>query len=241
MTKAFSLKEQIEVFNRSYIIRDDGCWEWQKATFTSFGYKYGRGILGRYPSGKCKPENAHRISYAIHNGELIPGMHIHHKCRNTLCVNPDHLEQLTPGQHMLENIGSAAWKALNSTHCKNGHEFSAERNKKNWRVCSVCQKNSSRKFKETKRFDRFSQERKFRSPQAEKTHCKLGHPYSGDNLSWRHAKHGSCRVCRTCGYIKSKYAYEKNMGRAVHGFSEFLENWEKYGLKQDPKMARFNT
>lgn len=43
--------------------------------------------------------NAHRVSYALHNGELIPGFHIDHLCRNRSCINPNHLEQVTPEEN----------------------------------------------------------------------------------------------------------------------------------------------
>lgn len=37
----------------------------------------------------------HRLSYALFNGPLVPGMQVHHLCFNRRCVNPDHLKLLT--------------------------------------------------------------------------------------------------------------------------------------------------
>ena len=37
----------------------------------------------------------HRISYALHVGELVPDMVIDHLCRNRACWCPAHLEQIT--------------------------------------------------------------------------------------------------------------------------------------------------
>ena len=40
-------------------------------------------------------ELAHRWSFKHHFGKLTPGMVVHHKCENTLCVNPIHLKEIT--------------------------------------------------------------------------------------------------------------------------------------------------
>jgi hypothetical protein len=39
---------------------------------------------------------AHRWSYRYHVGPLIDGLHLDHLCRVRNCVNPYHLEQVTP-------------------------------------------------------------------------------------------------------------------------------------------------
>lgn len=237
MPKLMTLDDQISRFNSGYKILENGCWEWLGKTMTSNGFTYGRTPFGRYPDGRVKIAFAHRVSYELHNGELISGHHIHHKCENPLCVNPKHLKQLTPREHMIVSHGSRANKALLASHCVNGHLLGGENisnNSRGWRTCKTCRNNRARGYKSTKRFDRFTQERVYESSQANKTHCPLGHPYSGNNLKWENRKCGWTRSCKTCVYIKSKFAYEKRMGRAINGIREFLENWQKYGLKQDP-------
>jgi hypothetical protein len=39
------------------------------------------------------------LAYEHYVGPLIEGHHIHHKCCNDICVNPDHLQQVTPKEH----------------------------------------------------------------------------------------------------------------------------------------------
>jgi HNH endonuclease len=66
---------------------DDECWTWLKGK-TSRGY----GVFwfdGRHPG------YAHRIAYKLFYGEVPNGMEIDHKCRNSSCCNPNHLEAVT--------------------------------------------------------------------------------------------------------------------------------------------------
>jgi hypothetical protein len=68
------------------------CWEWT-AALTKDGYGQAR------RSGKNV--KAHRHVYQVLVGPLAPGVQqLDHLCRVRRCVNPDHLEPVTP----LENI-----------------------------------------------------------------------------------------------------------------------------------------
>src|SRR5258708_1151907 len=51
-------------------------------------------------------EKPYRVAYQLRNGDLRSGNHVHHKCENCACVNPHHLVQLTPEEHV------AAHKAI---------------------------------------------------------------------------------------------------------------------------------
>jgi len=69
---------------------DDECWIWH-GTLTK-----GYGVLSRGGKGLGNVR-AHRAAY-----ELLIGPNpdnLHHVCRNKACVNPAHLERVTPGEH----------------------------------------------------------------------------------------------------------------------------------------------
>lgn len=87
------------------------CWVWHGAT-NPRGY----GNI----TYQQRTHKAHRFIYEWVVGPIPDGLTLDHLCRNTLCVNPEHLEPVT----MVENIrrGTRATK----TECKQGHEYTPE-------------------------------------------------------------------------------------------------------------------
>ncbi|GAA3882836.1 HNH endonuclease [Haloarcula argentinensis] len=65
----------------------EDCWEWQAARSDS-GFGNGRGYGQFKFDGSMR--NAHRIAYALENGDP-EGELVLHKCDNPGCVNPSHL------------------------------------------------------------------------------------------------------------------------------------------------------
>ena len=63
--------------------------------------------------------NTHRFAWELLVGPIPPGLHLDHLCRNPPCVNPDHLEPVTPRENHLRSPISHVSK----THCVNGHRF----------------------------------------------------------------------------------------------------------------------
>jgi hypothetical protein len=70
-------------WSRVSICHQTGCWNWTGGT------------NGKYPTMGGGNGYMHRFAYETFVCEISPNMHIDHKCCNTLCVNPNHLQQVT--------------------------------------------------------------------------------------------------------------------------------------------------
>lgn len=68
------------------------CWVWRLDVNKATGY-------GRI-SIHCKTHLAHRLYYERYRGPIPQGTHTDHLCRVKLCVNPDHLEVVTPAENI---------------------------------------------------------------------------------------------------------------------------------------------
>ncbi len=115
----------------------DDCWNWI-ATTSSNGYGRFR-VNGSYVQ-------AHRWAYENQVGPIPAGLQIDHLCRTRSCINPKHMEPVTPQVNTLRGIRSRVRK----THCKRGHEFT-ENNTYNrpdrpGRRCLKCHRRAGRRY-----------------------------------------------------------------------------------------------
>lgn len=119
------------------------CWTWT-AHKTPMGYGQ-IGVAGHRVA--C----AHRVSYELLVGTIPEGLHLDHLCRNPSCVNPMHLEPVTPGENVRR--GNAGKRYAERTHCPHGHPYD-EDNTYVWRGgrhCRTCNNNRTRAYKARKR------------------------------------------------------------------------------------------
>ena len=97
-----------------------GCWLWTASTRgPSSDFQYGQIRVG------TQVLTAHRVVYELVVGPVEDGMVLDHLCRNTLCVNPAHVEPVTQRVNVRRGVGTAAENAR-KTHCDRGHAMTGE-------------------------------------------------------------------------------------------------------------------
>lgn len=70
-----------------------GCWLWT-GSISSTGYG-----THTYSGPSRRTVLAHRMVYELHRGTIPVGHDLDHLCRVTRCVNPSHLEPVTPAEN----------------------------------------------------------------------------------------------------------------------------------------------
>jgi len=118
---------------------NSGCWI---CTYATGGKGYARlPVNGRLAT-------AHRVSYELSCGPIPKGYEIDHLCRNKLCVNPGHLEAVTPQENVRRAVLSRE-KERGGT-CPKGHPLNGGNSvlsTKGIRRCRECQNIRQRRYR----------------------------------------------------------------------------------------------
>lgn len=169
-----------ERFEQKFIPEpNSGCWLWNASSNTD-----GYGLF--FFNGKIK--SAHQFSFSKRYG-YIPsnGKEIDHICRNRMCVNPEHLREVT---HK-ENMENAIFFLSLKTHCPSGHPYSGKNvrfNKNGSRACRTCERNKMRLRRDSK----------FVGPwNRGKTHCIRGHEFNEENTAVAKDGRRGCKICKS--------------------------------------------
>ena len=125
---------------------NSGCWLWLGAG-SEDGY-------GHFHMQDLNLVMAHRAAWMLLVGPIPDGLQLDHLCRVRCCVNPAHLEPVTPKVN-LERAwwpkgrgGSEKWET-----CLRGHPLSGIRRAKGSqrRACRECARRLMREYRERKR------------------------------------------------------------------------------------------
>lgn len=153
---------------------------------------------------------AHRTVYEALRGPIPDGFQIDHTCHNgdmscpggetcmhRRCVNPDHLEAVTPRQNQRRSHATVSGKHAAKTECVNGHAFTPEniywRPDDGTRACRQC-----------------GRERRDRSkggppPESVREYCRNGHRMTEDN-TYIYGRLAQCRACKREARTRRKAA-----------------------------------
>lgn len=138
LTKGMSDSQKLDFYSMPE--PNTGCWIWTAScSIEGYGHVFMRG----------RQMMAHRASFEIHKGKIPEGLTIDHLCRNTYCINPDHLEAVPTGVNSRRSPNTIQSINAAKTKCPIGHEYTLE-NTYTWsdgrRECRMCKNNRSRRY-----------------------------------------------------------------------------------------------
>jgi hypothetical protein len=120
---------------------NSGCWLWIGKVD-----RYGYGML---PAGERREILAHRYAVTSHGRPLPRGLVVDHLCRVRCCVNPQHLDVVSPAENVLRGNGFSAVNKAKS-HCKCGRAYDRvhfEEGGNSRRSCRACVCAASARYK----------------------------------------------------------------------------------------------
>ncbi|MER6325795.1 hypothetical protein [Streptomyces coelicoflavus] len=116
----------------------DACWPWKGTVLRGYG---------RMRINDRSIYVTRWLMSQILERELTRAELVRHRCDNSVCANPSHLELGSHTDNMRDIVERGRHHNANKTHCKHGHEFNEENTrieKKGNRVCRTCSRQRQR-------------------------------------------------------------------------------------------------
>jgi hypothetical protein len=127
-------RDSLDRFWSHVVVLPTGCWLW---TGSAHPERY-----GLFYFDKNRRVFAHKWAYMALIGEYPQGLHLDHLCRVRPCVNPAHLEPVTPAINN-KRSNSPTSRNLRKTHCVRGHPLSGDNlyiAHRGNRECTLCKR-----------------------------------------------------------------------------------------------------
>ena len=162
----YKRRPEIDRFLEKVEPLENGCIKW-----TAWTDKDGYGRFKRAGRSGLNVM-AHRFAYEYYVGTITSGLEIDHLCRNRSCINPDHLEVVTPKEHTLRGKTRAAANSK-KTHCPQGHPYKGDNlylTPEKGRSCRECRKEAQKRYRN-------------RTPAKKKVCSLCGKIYTANNIN----------------------------------------------------------
>lgn len=126
---------------------NSGCWLWMGSVGSN---GYGKTAIGSRKDGTRRDVLAHQITWVLNRGPIPPGLELdHRRCRNKICVNPDHLVLCTDVENVKQPDGPAGLQ-MAKTHCPKGHPLTDGNlyiDPYGWRHCMTCPRERKKRMR----------------------------------------------------------------------------------------------
>ncbi len=96
---------------------------------------------------------AHRVAYELSVADIPDGLELDHLCRVRHCVNPSHLEPVTPHENWARGQAISILNAQ-KTHCPQGHAYDEANtyiSGRGIRGCRACNRAAVSRYKSRRR------------------------------------------------------------------------------------------
>ncbi len=141
------------------------CWIWTACNNKG----YGQFRIGSRTDKTKRSVYSHRFTYELLCGIIPKDLECDHLCKNSKCVNPNHIELVTHQVNILRGDAPSA-QCAKKTHCPKGHPYDLENTHhyKGSRYCRTCRRETNYKMRQTEEYRAYNREYQRKYSQAKR-------------------------------------------------------------------------